>query len=70
MQEVRADNIKVTGICPGSVNTYFGGDTPSEDKAWQLQPEDIGEVVLDLFRMDARALPSRIELRPSKPPGK
>lgn len=70
MQEARGDNIKVTGICPGSVNTYFGGDTPSDDKAWQLQPADIGEVVLDLFRMDARALPSRIELRPSKPPGK
>lgn len=70
MQEVRADNIKVTGICPGSVNTYFGGDTPSDDKAWQLQPEDIGEVVLELFKMDARALPSRIELRPSKPPRK
>lgn len=70
MQEVRGDNIKVTGICPGSVNTYFGGDTPSDDKAWQLQPEDIGEVVLELFKMDARALPSRIELRPSKPPRK
>ncbi|MBV6495552.1 MAG: SDR family oxidoreductase [Acidobacteria bacterium ACB1] len=70
MQEVRADNIKVTGICPGSVNTYFGGDTPSDEKAWQLQPADIGEVVLDLFRMDERVLPSRIELRPSKPPRK
>jgi len=70
MQEVRGDNIKVTAICPGSVNTFFGGDTPSDDKAWQLQPEDLGEVVLDLFRMNARALPSRIELRPSKPPGK
>jgi len=70
MQEVRADNIKVTGICPGSVNTYFGGDTPSDEKAWQLQPADLGEVVLDLFRMDERVLPSRIELRPSKPPGK
>lgn len=70
MQEVRGDNIKVTAICPGSVNTFFGGDTPSDDKAWQLQPEDIGDVVLDLFRMDARALPSRIDLRPSIPPGK
>ena len=41
MQEVRHDNIKVSYICPGSVNTHFGGDTPSEDQAWQLQPEDI-----------------------------
>ncbi|HEX8636601.1 MAG TPA: SDR family oxidoreductase, partial [Pyrinomonadaceae bacterium] len=49
MQEVREHKIKVTAICPGSVNTYFGGDTPSEDQAWQLQPEDIAQVVLDLL---------------------
>ncbi len=41
MQEVRADNIRVSAICPGSVNTYFGGDEPTDDKSWQLQPEDI-----------------------------
>ena len=70
MQEVRHDNIKVSYVCPGSVNTYFGGDTPSEDKAWQIQPEDIGEIVIDLLQMDDRALPSKIELRPSKPPKK
>lgn len=70
MQEVRQDNIKVSYICPGSVNTSFGGDTPTETKAWQLQPEDIAEVVIDLLRMDARALPSKVEIRPSKPPAK
>lgn len=70
MQEVRADNIKVTAICPGSVNTYFGGDEPSADKAWQLQPEDIAEVVIDLLNFNQRALPSKIEIRPSNPPKK
>ncbi len=68
MQEVRQDNIKVSYICPGSVNTEFGGDSPSGEKAWQLQPSDIADVVLDLLRMDQRALPSKIEIRPSKPP--
>lgn len=68
MQEVRQDNIKVTYICPGSVNTYFGNDTPSEEKAWQLQPEDIADVVMDLLKMESRALPSKVEIRPSKPP--
>lgn len=67
MQEVRGDDIKVTTICPGSVNTNFGGDEPSAEKAWQLQPEDIAQVVLDLLEMNARALPSKIEIRPSKP---
>lgn len=70
MQEVRADKIKVTAICPGSVNTYFGGDTPSEDQAWQLQSEDIAQVVVDLLEMNERALPSKIEIRPSNPPKK
>jgi NAD(P)-dependent dehydrogenase (short-subunit alcohol dehydrogenase family) len=70
MQEVRHDDIKVSYICPGSVNTYFGDDTPSDDKAWQLQPPDIAQVVIDLLEIDSRALPSRIEIRPSKPPAK
>ncbi len=67
MQEVRHDNIKVSYICPGSVNTEFGGDTIADEKAWQLQPEDIAQVVMDLLAMDARALPSRVEIRPSRP---
>jgi 3-oxoacyl-[acyl-carrier protein] reductase len=70
MQEVRQDNIKVSYICPGSVNTHFGGDSPSDDKAWQLQPSDVAQVVIDLLKMPERALPSKVELRPSKPPAK
>jgi 3-oxoacyl-[acyl-carrier protein] reductase len=68
MQEVRQDNIKVSYICPGSVNTEFGGDSVSDQKSWQIQPEDIAQVVLDLLRMNERALPSKVEIRPSKPP--
>jgi 3-oxoacyl-[acyl-carrier protein] reductase len=70
MQEVRQDNIKVSYICPGSVNTYFGGDMPNENNAWQLQPADIAQTVLNLLEMDPRALPSKVEIRPSKPPAK
>ena len=70
MQEVRQDDIKVSAICPGSVNTGFGGDTPTNDKAWQIQPKDIAELVIDLLNMPANALPSKIEVRPSKTPKK
>ena len=70
MQEVRHDNIKVSYICPGSVNTYFGGDTPSNEKSWQLQPSDIAATVLNLLHTDPRTLPSKIEIRPSRPPAK
>lgn len=70
MQEVRHDGIKVSYIMPGSVNTEFGGDTPTVDQAWQLQPDDIARVVIDLLQHDERALASRVEIRPSKPPKK
>ena len=68
MQEVRHDGIKVSYIMPGSVNTEFGGDEPSPEKSWQLQPDDIARVVMDLLQSPDRALPSRIEIRPSRPP--
>jgi 3-oxoacyl-[acyl-carrier protein] reductase len=70
MQEVRHDNIKVSYVMPGSVNTEFRGDSVSDEKSWQLQPEDIARVVVDLLRHDERSLPSRVEIRPSKPPKK
>ncbi|HXM50529.1 MAG TPA: SDR family oxidoreductase [Pyrinomonadaceae bacterium] len=70
MQEVRHDGIKVSYIMPGSVNTEFGGETASDEKSWQLTPDDIARVVVDLLHHDDRALPSRVEIRPSKPPKK
>jgi 3-oxoacyl-[acyl-carrier protein] reductase len=70
MQEVRHDGIKVSYIMPGSVNTEFGGDEPSAQKSWQLQPADIAQVVMDLLAHPERSLPSRVEIRPSKPPKK
>lgn len=70
MQEVRHDGIKVSYIMPGSVNTEFGGDQASDKNSWQLQPPDIARVVIDLLHHDERSLPSRVEIRPSKPPKK
>ena len=70
MQEVRHEGIKVSYIMPGSVNTEFGGDSPGEEKSWQLKPADIAQVVIDLLHHDERSLPSRVEIRPSKPPKK
>lgn len=70
MQEVRHDGIKVSYVMPGSVNTEFGGGETGEQNSWQLQPEDIARVCLDLLHHDERSLPSRVEIRPSKPPKK
>ena len=69
MQEVRFDHIRVSIIMPGSVNTGFGrgGGTEDPSVTWKLLPQDVAEVVINLLEMDPRALPSRVELRPSEP---
>ena len=69
MQEVRHDNIRVSYVMPGSVATEFGGESGA-GAAWKLAPSDVARVVIDLVNHDARSLPSRVELRPSRPPRK
>ena len=68
MLDLRPYEIKVTTIMPGSVATFINGQTPSEKDAWKIQPEDIGQMVVDLFRMNSRTLPSKVEVRPAVPP--
>lgn len=70
MQEVRQDNIKVSLICPGSVNTEFADGEISEENAWQIQPEDIAEIVVELLNQKSNVVSSKVEIRPSKPPKK
>ncbi len=67
MIDLRKYNIKVSTIMPGSVSTNFNGNEPSEKDAWKIQPEDLGELVMDILKMNPRTLPSKIEIRPSKP---
>lgn len=67
MIDLRKYNIKVSTILPGSVSSNFNDNEPSEKDAWKIQPEDIGELIIDLFKMNPRTLPSKIEIRPSKP---
>ncbi len=68
MQDVRYDDIRVSYIMPGSVATEFGGSTTASGDDWRIAPEDVAQVVLDLLAFPERSLPSRIELRPSRPP--
>ncbi|MEL6305831.1 MAG: SDR family oxidoreductase [Bacteroidota bacterium] len=67
MLDLRGYGIKVSTIMPGSVATHFNGNLPSDKDAWKIQPEDIGKLVLDLLQMHPRTLPSKIEVRPSRP---
>jgi len=69
MQEVRHDGIRVSYVKPGSVNTDFTGHADPSNE-WKLRPEDVAQVVIDLVAHDQRSLPSRVEIRPSRPPRK
>ena len=67
MQELRYDNIRVTTVLPGSVATGFSGREPGTGADWKLLPEDVAHAIVDLLNHPARSLPSRIEIRPSRP---
>ena len=69
MLDLRKHGIKVSTIMPGSVATPFGGREPGPQDAWKIQPEDLAAMVLYLLSTPERTLPSKIEVRPSRPPG-
>lgn len=69
MLDLRKHGVKVSTIMPGSVATYFNNHTPDESDSWKIQIEDIGQLVVDLLEMNPRTLPSKVEVRPSIPPG-
>lgn len=70
MLDLRDYGVKVSTIMPGSVSTYFNGNEPDAEDAWKIQIEDMGQLVVDLLKMNPRTLPSKIEVRPSMPPSK
>ena len=67
MQEVRYDNIRVSYVMPGSVSTGFADRGEQGTADWKLAADDVAQVVIDLINHPARSLPSRVEIRPSKP---
>jgi short-subunit dehydrogenase len=70
MLDLRHSGIRMASVLPGSVDTEFGHPSASREASWMLQPEDVAEAVADLVRYPERAIPSRIDLRPAKPPRK
>lgn len=68
MLEVRQDDIRVSVIMPGSVATDFVGPSGRpENDSWKLSPDDVAQTVMDLLGHHGRSLPSKIEIRPSRP---
>jgi 3-oxoacyl-[acyl-carrier protein] reductase len=69
MLDHRHDNVRVSCIMPGSVDTEFSG-TPAKrsgDSSWMIAPEDVAEAVALVLRMPSRTMVSCIEMRPSRP---
>jgi NAD(P)-dependent dehydrogenase (short-subunit alcohol dehydrogenase family) len=65
MLDHRNDNIRVTCVMPGSVDTGF---SPRSERApWKIGPEDVAQVVMDVLSMPERTLVSSVEMRPSRP---
>lgn len=67
MQELRTDNIRVTYVLPGSVATGFNNRESDAGAEWKLHPEDVAQAIVDVLNHPARSLPSRVEIRPSRP---
>lgn len=67
MQELRYDNIRVSYVLPGSVATGFSGRASGAGADWKLHPEDVARAIVDLLEFPPRSLPSRVEIRPSRP---
>ncbi len=68
MLDLRPHGVRVAAVLPGSVDTGFGGRRAGEGSSWRLDPGDVARAVTDLLDYPDRALPSRLELRPSRPP--
>lgn len=66
MLDLRNYDIKCTTIMPGSVTSHFNDHQPNENDGWKIQPEDLGQMVVDLLKMNPNVLPSKIEVRPTK----
>lgn len=66
MLDLRKYDVKVTTILPGSVTSNFNNHIPNDSDSWKIQPDDLGELIVDILRMNPNVLPSKIEVRPTK----
>jgi 3-oxoacyl-[acyl-carrier protein] reductase len=62
LKDVRYDGIRVSEIVIGSVATE------GKYESWKLAVEDVVQLVIDLYKLPARAVVGRVELWPSQPP--
>ncbi|MEG1026784.1 MAG: SDR family oxidoreductase [Flavobacterium sp.] len=66
MLDLRNYDVKCTTIMPGSVTSHFNEHVPNETDEWKIQPTDLGQMIVDLLKMNPNVLPSKVEVRPTK----
>jgi 3-oxoacyl-[acyl-carrier protein] reductase len=66
-EELRTYNIRVSVVCPGSVDTELSPHA-GKDKAKMLQPEDVAHAVAMLVTQAPQSFVSEILLRPTQKP--
>lgn len=66
-EELRSENIRVSLVCPGSVDTDFGPHS-GKDIGKMLRPEDVAHVVSMVVTQRPQAFVSEVLLRPAQKP--
>ncbi len=67
-EELRAQNIRVSVICPGSVNTGFGPRRQGKEANKMLQPCDVAHAVAMLVTQEPQSFISEVQIRPTQKP--
>jgi 3-oxoacyl-[acyl-carrier protein] reductase len=66
-EELRAQGIRISVICPGSVDTDLSPHA-GKSKAKMLQPNDVAHAVIAVATQEAQSFMSEILLRPTQKP--
>ena len=66
-EELRQHKVRVSVLCPGSVDTGFDGHT-GKDRRKMLQPDDVAHAVIMLVTQAPQSFMSEILLRPTEKP--
>ena len=67
-EELRAQNIRVSVVCPGSVNTGFSARRQGKETGKMLQPDDVAHAVAMLVTQQPQSFISELLIRPTQKP--
>jgi len=67
MLDVRYQDVRVSIVMPGSVNTPFNNHEQVAERGWKLEADDCALAVMQLLEYPKQAHVSRMEMRPSQP---